>query len=112
MQSKWKCNSYSFVCALIKLLYAFTGAVIDENENHRRNEVGKWAQRHNPCAPNHFGSNESLRGALKSSNNVKNTFFNAVNLLPKDIKFEHGGASLAPCHGRHFTSLRPWENHT
>jgi len=33
MQSKWKCNSYSFVCALIKLLYAFTGAVIDENEN-------------------------------------------------------------------------------
>jgi len=29
-------------------------------------------------------------------------------LLPKDLRFEHGGAKLASCPGRHITSLRPW----
>jgi len=33
-------------------------------------------------------------GAQKSPNNVTRTFFNVVHLLPKDLKFEHGGAKL------------------
>jgi len=51
---------------------------------------------------------ESLRGLPKSSNNVASTFFNAADLLPKGLIFEHGGAILASCPGRHLTSLRPW----
>ena len=46
-------------------------------------------------------------GAPKSSNNVTSTFFNTVHLLPKDLKFEHGGAKRASCPGRCLTSLRP-----
>jgi len=54
------------------------------------------------------GDAESLRGPPKSLNNVTSTFFNKGHLLPKDLKFEHGGAKLAPCHGRHPNSLCPW----
>jgi len=50
---------------------------------------------------------ESLRGAPKSPKNVPSTFFNTVYLLPKDLWFEHGGAKLASCPGRHLTSSRP-----
>jgi len=35
---------------------------------------------------------KSLRGASKIPNNVASTFFNTVYLLPKDLRFEHGGA--------------------
>jgi len=48
-------------------------------------------------APNPYGGAESLRGAPKSSNNVTSTFFNTIHLLPKDSRFEHGGAKLASC---------------
>ena len=53
------------------------------------------------------GGPESLLGAPKNPNNVTNTFFNTVHLLPKDLRFEHGGAKLTSCPGRHVTSLRP-----
>ena len=46
-------------------------------------------------------------GAPKSPNNVASTFFNPVHSLPKDLKFEHGGAKLDSCPGRHLTSVRP-----
>jgi len=38
-------------------------------------------------------------GAPKSLNNATSIFFNTVHLLPKDLKFEHGGTKnllLAP----------------
>jgi len=35
-------------------------------------------------------------------------FLHHSYLLPKDLKFEHGGVKLASCSGRHLTSLRPW----
>jgi len=38
---------------------------------------------------------------------LTSTFFNTVNLLPKDFMFEHWGAKLASCPARHLTSLRP-----
>jgi len=38
---------------------------------------------------------ESLRGHQKGPTII--TFFNAVYLLPKDLRFEHGGAKLASC---------------
>jgi len=50
-------------------------------------------------APNHYGGADSLREAPKSLNNVASTFFKTVHLLPKDLKFEHGGRQnllLAP----------------
>jgi len=46
-------------------------------------------------------------GAPRSPNNVASTFFKTVNLLPKDLSFEHGGAKLASYPGPHLTSLRP-----
>jgi len=30
-----------------------------------------------------------------------------ILLLPKDLRFEHGGTKLASCPGRHLASLRP-----
>jgi len=38
--------------------------------------------------------------APKSPNNVTSTFFNTVNLLPKDLRFEHGDP------GGHVTPVR------
>jgi len=47
--------------------------------------------------------------APKSPNNITNTFFNTVHLVPKDLGFEHEGrVKLASCPGRHLTSLRLW----
>jgi len=60
-----------------------------------------------PRAPNHCEDAESLRKAPKSPNIVTSTLFNTVHLLPKDLRYEHGGAKLAPCHRRHLTSLCP-----
>jgi len=39
-------------------------------------------------------------GGPKSPNNVTSTFFHTVHLLPKELRFEDGGAKLAFCHGR------------
>jgi len=47
------------------------------------------------------------KGAEKPNNGAR-TFFNAVNLLPKDLRFEHGGAKLVSCPGRHLTLVGPW----
>jgi len=33
-------------------------------------------------------------GVPKSPNNVASTFFNAVHLLPKDLRFEHGAPNF------------------
>jgi len=35
----------------------------------------------------HFPGAESLRGALKSPNNVTSSFFNTVHLLPEELRF-------------------------
>jgi len=64
---------------------------------HARNEGCKVEQV--------FGRGITL-GALKSPSDITSTFFNTVNLLPKDLRFEHGGAKLAPCPGRRLASLR------
>jgi len=47
------------------------------------------------------------RITMGAPNHVTNTCFNTVHLLPKDLRFEHGGAKLASCPGRHVTSIRP-----
>ena len=38
---------------------------------------------------------------------MSQVLFNTVHLLPKDLRFENGGAKLVSCPGRHLTSLRP-----
>ena len=49
----------------------------------------------------------NIAGAPKNPNNATRTFFNAVHLLPEDLRFEHGGTKLASFPGRHLTSLSP-----
>jgi len=36
------------------------------------------------------------------------SFFNTVHSLPKDLRFEHGGARLVSCPEPHLTLVRPW----
>jgi len=45
-------------------------------------------------APNHSG-------VPKSPNDDISTFLNTVDMLPKDISFEHRGTELAACPRRH-----------
>jgi len=50
---------------------------------------------------------ESLRGVKKSQQCHKHFFQNSrLHLLPKDLRFEHGGAKLVSFPRRHLTSLR------
>ena len=64
----------------------------------RRNE-GEQGGRNSPGA-------ESLRGRRKVLTMSK-VLSLAAHLLPKDLRFEHGGAKLVSCPGRHLTSLHP-----
>jgi len=50
------------------------------------------------------GEPNECRGAKKPQQDM---CFNTVNLLPKELRFEHGGAKLASCPGRYLTSLPP-----
>jgi len=52
---------------------------------------------------NEDGQGGAIPRARKSPNNVTCTFLNTVQLLPKDLRFEHGGARFASCPGRHQT---------
>ena len=63
--------------------------------------VRHWGREHNSPGA------EWLRGAPQSPNNISSIFFNTLHLLPKDVRFKHGGAKLAFWPGRHLTSLRP-----
>jgi len=53
------------------------------------------------------GGGAQFPGRRKVPPMSQSTFFNVVHLLPKDLRFEHGGAKLASCLERHTTSLRP-----
>jgi len=58
-------------------------------------------------APIHSGGTEILRGRRliartpKNPDNFTRTFFNTIHFLPKDLRFEYGGAKLASCPGHH-----------
>jgi len=70
---------------------------------HQRRNEG-WQGGHNsPDA-------ESLRGGQKVATTSQTLFLKTVglHLLPKDLRFEHGGAKLVSFPRRHLTSLRPW----
>ena len=54
------------------------------------------------------GEGETIPREPKSPTNVTSTSFNTVHWLPNAIRFEHGGAKLASCPGRHQASLCPW----
>ena len=53
----------------------------------------------------HSWKGHNSPGAEKP-NSITSAFFNAVDLLPKDLRLEHGVAKVASCPGRHLTSLR------
>jgi len=42
-------------------------------------------------------------GGASNPNSITSAFFNTVHLLPKDLRFEHAGAKVASCPGRHLT---------
>jgi len=65
-----------------------------------RNDGGKGATI--PQATNHYGGTEKSQQSHKYF-----LFFSILHLLSKNLRFEHGGAKLASCPGRHLTSLRP-----
>jgi len=46
------------------------------------------------------GKDSMMPWAPKSPNNVASTFFSTVKLLPKDLRFEHGGVELDSYPGR------------
>jgi len=56
----------------------------------------------------HLVQNAPTMYFLQYKNAQQCTFFNTVHVFPKDLRFEHGGAKLDSCPGRHLTSLRPW----
>ena len=68
--------------------------------------VTRGERGHNyPGAESLWGRRITAEGA-ENPNSITSAFFNTLHLLPKDLRFEHGGAKLASCPGRHLTSLR------
>jgi len=63
--------------------------------------------RNSPSAESLWGRETTAGGteSPKSPNSVTSTLFNTVHLLPKDLTFEHGGAKLASCPGRHVSRM-------
>jgi len=60
-----------------------------------------------PRVPNHYGEHRMTAGVPKGPNNATSTFFSTVHSLPKDLKFEHGGAKVASCPGGYLTRYAP-----
>jgi len=56
-------------------------------------------------APNLCWDTKRLRRVSKRPNNITSNVFNTVPELPKDLRFEHGGARVASCPGCLLTSL-------
>ena len=65
-----------------------------------RNDGGKGGTI--PQATNHYWGTEKSQRSHKYFLSL-----NIVHLLSKNLKFEHGGAKLASCPGRHLASIRP-----
>jgi len=63
-------------------------------------DVTRGERGHNPPGA------ESMLGTKKLQHCHKH-FFKTVHLLPKDLRFEHGGAKLVSCPRRHLTTLHP-----
>jgi len=74
---------------------------------HRGLTTGGQGGHNSPGAGSLWGRQMSA-GSPKSLNNFTGTFFNTVPFLPKDLRFELGGAKLVSFPGRRLTSLRPW----
>jgi len=64
---------------------------------HNTSDVTRVARGHDPSGADHY----------KKYQQCHKHFFKTVHLLPKDLRFEHGGAKLVSCPKRHLTSLRP-----
>jgi len=80
--------------------------LITASRNQGRNEGGQRV--HNSLGAKALwgsqitvGGVECLREWSKIPNNVRSTSFNTAHLLPKDLRFDHGGAKLASCPGCH-----------
>jgi len=70
-----------------------------------RNEGGQ--EGHNSPIAEPLRGRRITAGAPKSPKNGTSTSFSTVNLIKKELRFEHGGAKLASSSGRHLTSLPP-----
>jgi len=63
--------------------------------SHGRTNGGNWAQ-----TPWH-----RIPGGAEKSQQCCKYFLNAVNLLPKNLRFEHRDTKLVSCPGGHLTSV-------
>jgi len=70
-----------------------------------RNEWGQGGN--NSAGAQSLWGRQITAGPPKSTKNVIRIFSSTVNLLSKELRFEHGSAKLVSCPGRHRTSLRP-----
>jgi len=85
---------------LLKIIFSLLLYTQGPNEGEKGGTI--------PRALNHYGTRRMTAVGAENPNNITSTFFNTVHLLPNDLKFEHGGAKLTCCPGRHQTSLRPY----
>jgi len=53
------------------------------------------------------GTDSLLCGGCRKVPTVSQVLPSIQYLLPKDLRFEHGGAKLVSCPGRNLTSVRP-----
>jgi len=91
----------------MSLIFLSHQLLVKAKNHHRETSV---VQRRNkggaiPQAPNHYGGAESLWVRRKVPT-MSQLLCSTAHLLPKDLRFEHGGAKLVSCTERHLTSLR------
>ena len=89
VQISFVCVGFSFgwYNALVPLTWNDYNCSVIAHPRSRVVTVTRGARGTMSRAPNHWRAPES-------PNNVASTFFNTVQFLPKDFRFEHGGANL------------------
>ena len=83
---------------------------VGQAENNSPGAESLWGRRFTAEAAKSLRMTPNHCRGPESPKNVASTFFNTVNLLPKELRFEHGSAKLVSF-GRHLASLRPWGDH-
>ena len=65
----------------------------------------KWGQGHKSRRAESLCERRITAGSAENLNSITSAFFSAVHLLPKDLRFQHGGAKVASCPRRQLTRL-------
>jgi len=101
----WSANLLPIPCGISYVMHA-RRSFIWKTQTFSKDKDSVLSTSVGPVALRRGAKGEQFPGA-KSSNKFTSTFFSTVHLLPKELRFKHGGAKLASCPGRYPTSLRP-----